>query len=327
MIDPLPICIASEELYNASDFDGAYQMLSQAIADHPGEVRFRGCLGALLLLYGRWQEAWNDLLAHCDEAMGIWMQIQMQKSLAGKTILLIDDQGRGDCIQNIRFARKLAENGLMVVVKCRTELVPIIQNAPGVLLATCCEVESGDFRCNLSYLPAVFGQKPDAEPAEAYLTAPALQKWTAKHIQPPIGVCWQGNPEHGRTHCRDFHKEFFSNLRNYAPDRMFCNLNPWASGADGILDPEGECADFGVLANAISAMDLVITVDTAIAHLAGSLGTPTWLLLSDSPDGRWMLGRDSTPWYGSMRIFRQGQPGELFARLASELEAFAGVPA
>jgi hypothetical protein len=140
-------------------------------------------------------------------------------------------------------------------------------------------------------------------------------------------LVWAGNPGHANDHRRSIPRHLFTPLIESRPDTTWVSLQVGATdGGPTMLDAGPDLRDFADTAALIAALDLVITVDTAVAHLAGAMGKPTWLLLPFSPDWRWMLGRDDTPWYPSVRLFRQPTPGDWPAAIAQATAALASTP-
>jgi ADP-heptose:LPS heptosyltransferase len=177
-----------------------------------------------------------------------------------------------------------------------------------------------DFHCPLTSLPLVFGTRLESIPAEPfYLPRPAadrVQAWEARlgpREKMRIGLCWSGNPQHNNDQNRSIP------LRAMAPildaDATFVSLQKQARAEDkpvllertDIVDLTAHLANFAETAALVSCLDLIITVDTSVAHLAAALGRPTWILLPYAPDYRWLLGREDSPWYPAVRLFRQDE--------------------
>ncbi len=265
------------------------------------------------------------------------------QDVAGKTVMLLGEQGFGDTIQFIRYARLLCERGATVVAIVRRELVGVLSSAPGV--ARCSdrwdEAQEPDYFVHVMSLPRVFGTTlatvPDAVP---YLSAPAeaSTRWRGTLGAAPrkIGLVWAGNPKHAKDRYRSLSLDSFAALAALPDTALFClhNVAPTpevaATMADwGIADLAARLTDFGETAAAIAELDLVISVDTSVAHLAGALSKPVWLIVSDNVDFRWMDDVDASPWYPTLRIFRQRR-GEAWDavvdRIAAEL-AVGTIPA
>jgi hypothetical protein len=175
-----------------------------------------------------------------------------------------------------------------------------------------------DMHCPMSSLPLAFGTRLDTIPSDiSYLPAPAesrVQSWEDRlgpHNKLRVGLVWSGNPNHSNDHNRsiplrtlsrilDVDATFVSLQKDLKPDDEAA-LQEWTD----IIDLTADLADFNETAALVSCLDLVITVDTSVAHLAAALGRTTWILLPYLPDYRWLLNRDDSPWYPTVRLFRQ----------------------
>lgn len=252
----------------------------------------------------------------------------------GKTILVYAEQGLGDALHFARYLPLLVGKGARVLLICDPILHPLLRGMEGVTLVQPNVHPEFDCHVSLLGLPDLFGTRLDSIPAALpYLHAPKNH-----HLPPPspgcrlrIGIVWAGNPKHNNSRNRDCVVEQFLPLAGHRGVEMFGlqvgepGAALTACGGDVLITPLGShLRDMGVTASVMAELDLIITVDTAAAHLAGALGRPTWLLLPYAPDWRWMLGRDDTPWYSGMRLFRQPQPNDwdsVFAAVVQELDA------
>ncbi|MEI9925820.1 MAG: tetratricopeptide repeat protein [Bradyrhizobium sp.] len=242
------------------------------------------------------------------------------EDIAGKTILICSDEGIGDSIQFARYVPMVAARGARVILVVTDAAYPLLSALPGV--SECFrksdkEFPAFDMHCPTSSLPLAFGTRLDTIPADIpYLPDPApdrVQAWEDR-LGPRgklrVGLVWSGNPVHSNDHNRSVPLQKFSRLLDV--DVSFVSLQKGAKPADqeflaqtGIIDLTSELTDFNETAALIRCLDLVITVDTSVAHLAGALGCPTWILLPYTPDYRWLLDRDDSPWYPTARLFRQ----------------------
>jgi hypothetical protein len=243
--------------------------------------------------------------------------------LAGRRLLLHAEQGFGDSIQFIRYAREIAARGGEVVLECPAALVALLRTAPGVraIVASGDPLPPCDFHLPMLSQPLVFQTTRENVPAETpYLFAESGRRefWRQRlgedRRQYRVGVAWAGNPHHRRSRQRDIALDALRPLFAVA-GVDFCSLQiDHATGssnrAPAIVDHTAALRDFADTAALISELDLVISVDTAVAHLAGALGRPVWTLLPFVPDWRWGLEGDHTPWYPTMRLFRQAAPGD-----------------
>ena len=257
--------------------------------------------------------------------------------LAGQTILLHAEQGRGDTIQFARYAPLVQARGGRVIVQCQAELVGLLGALAGVEAVIANGAPPPPFACQASLLdlPEAFATTLATIPATTpYLAAdPArLELWRRRLSGPgfKVGLAWAGAPSHRNDHNRSLALDALAPLLATPGPRWFSvQVGPRAaeiasSGlGDRITDLSPELDDFRDTAAAIAALDLVISVDTAVAHLAGALNRPAWVLLPFSPDWRWLLGRADSPWYPSLRLFRQPRPNawtEVIAAVAQALE-------
>jgi tetratricopeptide (TPR) repeat protein len=259
--------------------------------------------------------------------------------IAGKTMLLHSDEGLGDTIQFCRYAAKVAQLGARVLLEVDDALHPLLSKLEGVALClpkTGVTVPEFDLHCPLSSLPLAFATRLETIPsATSYLPAPPeamLQQWK-RRLGPRdrlrVGLVWSGNPAHGNDRNRSMSLRTMSAILD--ADAAFYSLQKDPRPDDkatlpacrDLIDLTGYLADFVDTAALISCLDLVITVDTSVAHLAAALGRATWVLLPYMPDYRWLLDRDDSPWYPTVRLFRQDQRRDyagVLARVRAELQ-------
>ncbi len=266
---------------------------------------------------------------------------------AGKTILLHAEQGWGDTLQFIRYATLLAERGATVLAEVPAQLARLIATVPGLtqVIARGAPLPAFDFHAPLMSLPGLCHTTPDTIPARVpYLFPPPISPapFTRSPGQRHIGLVWAGGTAHQKDHLRSLpfatilpllaapNCRFFSlqvgpralatqergrparNGPDLAEGREISNpLRPAdPHSAPHLTDLSPLLTDFAITAAVIQQLDLVITVDTAVAHLAGALGKPVWILLPFAPDWRWQLDRPDSPWYPTARLFRQTNRGE-----------------
>jgi len=186
-------------------------------------------------------------------------------------------------------------------------------------------------------LPAVFCSTPDDQPAKVpYLFPDAVrtERWRRELLADPafkVGIVWQGEPNHRRDHYRSIPLAEFAPLADVAGVRLYSlqkfagseqlNRVPWAGR---VVDLADRLTDFTDTAAVMQSLDLVITCDTAAAHTAGAVGVPVWVALPCVPDWRWLLARDDSPWYPTMRLVRQSENGrwtDVFRRIARDVAA------
>jgi tetratricopeptide (TPR) repeat protein len=267
----------------------------------------------------------------------IWLG---NEPIHGKTILLHVDEGLGDVLQFIRYVPMVAALGARVILVVQGALCTLLSGIPGV--AQCVAVGSAplppfDMYCPISSLPLAFGTTLDTIPSKTpYLPLPPesrLRAWEAQlgpHDRLRVGLVWSGNPQHKNDHNRSLPLRALSSI--LACDATFVSLQKdprpddriTLSEQTNIVDLTSGLTDFVETSALMSCLDLVITVDTSMAHLAGALGRPTWILLPYTPDFRWLLDRDDSPWYPTARLFRQSERrdyAEVLDRVRAELSA------
>jgi Flp pilus assembly protein TadD len=238
--------------------------------------------------------------------------------LRGKTILLHNDQGLGDALHFCRYVPMVAAMGANVILEVQKELYELLSGLAGVskLVSRGETLPDFDFHCSLGSLPLAFDTVLDTVPsATPYISvgnyADAWKNRLASVKSPRIGLVWSGNPTHTNDRNRSMALEVLLALLD--ADAGFVSLQKDARLADReILDQRKEILDLGPelksfadTAAVVSHLDLVISVDTSVVHLAGALGRPVWVLLPYVPDWRWLIHRTDSPWYPTARLFRQ----------------------
>jgi len=260
----------------------------------------------------------------------------------GRTVLLYAEQGLGDTLQFFRYVAPVRDLGARVLLQVHTSLQPLLAaSVAGVtVIPTRAAVPEHDRQCSLLSLPRHFGTRLDSIPAPVpYVTPPAakLAQWRAVFARAPgakVGLVWAGNPQHQFDHNRSVPLAEFARLTEGPPVHFF-SLQKDVKPADrprvaawpGVTDLARNLVTWEDTAAVVAALDLVVTVDSAVAHLAGALGKPAWVLLAFAPDWRWLLGRETTPWYPSLRLFRQpalGAWAPVIERVRAELAGGLG---
>jgi tetratricopeptide (TPR) repeat protein len=325
--------------------DEALASYRQAIALDPDNAAAHWEAGLLALLGGDFVAGWQgyewrfkveEVASPRDFAQPQW---RGDAPLAGRTILLHAEQGFGDTIQFVRYAPLVAARGAAVVLEVQQALISLLHGMTGVSRLVCRGEALPDFdlHCPLASLPLAFATTLDTIPAGAsYLRPPAerIATWrtrfpSATPPRPRVGLAWSGNPHHKNDRARSVAFEALAPLVAM-PGIDFVSLqkNPRETDAEAlrrcgnVTDIAAGLDDFADTAAAISLLDLVVTVDTAVAHLAGSLGKPVWILLPVAVDWRWLTDREDSPWYPTARLFRQASPGDwpsVIARVREEL--------
>jgi hypothetical protein len=260
-----------------------------------------------------------------------------KEPIEGKTILIHVAEGLGDTIQFARYVPMVAARGARVILVVERPLHSLMSVLPRVEQCIPFSDEplpAFDMHCPIGSLPMVFGTRLDTiPPATSYLASLAearSQLWEQRlgpHHRPRVGLVWCGNPSHKNDFNRSTSLRLMSGILDV--DVTFVSLQRDPKPDDKVLleqtdiiDPTAHLTDFTETAALISRLDLVITVDTSVAHLAGALGCPTWVLLPWTPGYRWLLDRDDSPWYPSVRLFRQTESREyesVLSRTRTEL--------
>lgn len=284
----------------------------------------------------RWREA--QMAAHKREfTQPLWLG---DKSLAGKTVLLHAEGGLGDTLQFCRYVKRVAALDARVVLEVPPLLMTLLADLEGVQQVVCKgdRLPAFDFHCPLMSLPLAFRTEIPTIPADIpYLKAGAdrVAVWQGRlgtRLKPRIGLAWSGNLAHVNDRNRSL---ALSDLLPLIDDRAeWISLQKDVRPSDAAaLNGCREIRHYGQLLNdftdtaaLVALVDLVITVDTSVAHLAGAMGKPVWILLPFSPDWRWLLGRDDSPWYPTARLFRQSARGDWAGAIAAVRDALAATP-
>ncbi len=260
--------------------------------------------------------------------------------LAGKTILLHAEQGLGDSLQFIRYVPLVARRGGRVILEVQPPLKRLVTGIEGAaqVIARGEALSAFDLHCPLLSLPLAFATELSTIPADIPYLRPAREAMAEWSTRLPddgrlrVGLCWAGSPQHRNDHNRSIALERFAGILSL-PGIAVVSLQKQTSEAEaafardrGAIMLGQDLADFADTAAVVAMLDLVIAVDTSVAHLAGAMGKAVALLLPFSPDWRWLIERTDSPWYPTMRLYRQSAPGAWEApleRLRAELAAVA----
>ncbi|WP_081581783.1 tetratricopeptide repeat protein [Pararhodospirillum photometricum] len=254
----------------------------------------------------------------------------------GRTILLYAEQGLGDTIQFCRYIPYVIKRGWQIILEVQSPLFELMKSFANVTVIRQGENEpSYDMHCSLMSLPRAFKTTIETIPSQVpYLRAPSDRVSQARARLGEgvkVGMVWAGNPAHRNDRERSILLENLFSLLNVPKIKFFSlqkEIRPIDKDAFAhlpIIDLSPYLKNFSETAAFIESLDLIISVDTSVAHLAGALGRPTWVLLPSVPDWRWLLEREDSPWYPTMRLFRQKNRenwGDVVARLVSELSFF-----
>jgi hypothetical protein len=306
------------------DLVSAEQYLRRACLLLPEDPAIHFNLALTLMRAGRLQEGFQEyewrwkVQQFAEQHRKFPQRLWTGEPLEGRRILIYGEQGAGDAIHFVRYAPLVRAASGEVIIEVLPHLERLIGWMEGeyrVVNALTKGLEF-DLQCPMMSLPQRFGSELDSVPAPARFSIPAgmRARWMERLNmgKKGVGVVWAGNPKHPNDKDRSLPADTFLPL-TCIPGVQCWSLQvgpPAAHTPEGMVNLAPDLMDFAETAGAISALDLVITVDTAVAHLAGSLGKPVWLLAAYNSDWRWLLHREDTPWYPSMRIFRQRRPGE-----------------
>jgi len=335
-------------LHDKGQLEEAIAACRRALRIKPGYAQAHYTLSSLLLLKGDFERGWSEY-----EWRWKWKDFPSARrefseprwngeDLSGRTILLYAEQGLGDTIQFVRYAPMVAARGGKIVLECQAQLLRLLQGLPGVerVLSKGELPPRCDLQCPLLSLPGIFGTRVETIPAAIpYLTANAdlSRRWAARvaanGAELKVGVVWAGGPRHTNDRNRSMPSSHLAPLAKVSGIKLFslqkgevASETSRAAEQMKLIDHTADLHDFADTAALVTNLDLVIAVDTAVAHLAGALGKPVWVLLPYTPDWRWMLEREDSPWYPTMRLFRQkswGDWGEVIDGVVEALHALS----
>jgi tetratricopeptide (TPR) repeat protein len=332
-------------LRDLKQLEAALASYDQAIAIEPDYAEAHTNKSTALLLGGDLKNGWveyewrwknedaNKVIAEQRSFRHpVW---HGDKDVAGKTILLHCEQGLGDTLQFSRYGTLVAALGARVILEVQEPLTGLLSGLEGVsqVIAKGNALPHFDTHCPVMSLPLAFGTTLDSVPtSSAYLRADArrVENWKARlrdSGRPRIGLAWSGNPNHAYDHDRSIS---LADLIQYLPeDFQFVSLqrevrerDRQALQSSGNILNFAQDLDFDSTAALCGCLDLVISVDTSLAHLSGALGKETWILLSFVPDWRWLLERDDSPWYPTVKLYRQDKRNDwtrVFDKVHSDL--------
>jgi hypothetical protein len=295
----------------------------------------RLCLGDYSAGWKQYEYRWKKgKLKPREYSQPMW---RGEESVQGKTIFLHPEQGFGDILQFVRYAPMLAALGAKVVLAVPPALRELMCSVAGVaqVLTDGDPTPDFDLHCPILSLPLAFKTELATVPAEVPYVWPSrerLEMWSPR--LPPetgrlrVGLCWAGNPGHVNDRNRSMALTHLTDVLSLS-NIDFVSLQRLVKDQDAVIlrdhdvpDLGGQFTNFADTAAVVALLDIIVAVDTSVAHLAGAMGKATALLIPFSPDWRWLLDRADSPWYPSMRIFRQSSPGDwpgVATRLRDEL--------
>jgi len=315
----------------------AMQTYQQALTINPQASEPRWAAGTILLLQGDYIGGFEMLesrLFHRDKLASFAQPNWNGEDLQGKRIMLVAEQGIGDTIQFVRYAPLIKARGALVAVLCQREVERLLKSCQGIDLV----VPDGsatptvDFRCPMMsaarVLKTTLQTIPNQVPylaADLQLSASWRDRLNRESSGLRVGVRWAGDPRHKNDANRSMPAGMLAALSKVPNVRLY-SLQKGVDRVEGITDWTADLSDMADTAALVSNLDLVITVDTAICHLAGALAKPVWTLVPFAPDWRWLLDRTDSPWYPTMRLFRQptvGDWGTPMSQVTAELTRLA----
>ena len=339
------LCNVGRTMARAKDAAGI-KFLERALQLNPDHIEAHWILAEILLSFGSYQRGFREYewrwrsLEFSKRVRPFNQPLWDGKPLHGKVILLHAEQGYGDTIQFVRFIQDVVRLGGFVVLEVPSLLHRLLASLDGVHLCLRHGIDPlppFDVHCPLMSLPHLLGTEITSIPPPVSL--PIAPGKTALRMTdgsiPPlrVGLVWAGNPEHKRDAFRSMPLSSLLPLRDVTGVTMVClQKNVPASDISTLSDfamecPLADCNDFLDTANVICNVDLIVSVDTSVAHLAASMGKPVWLILPEDADWRWGMCGETTPWYPTMRLFRHAPDNaraKLVTHLVEQLNEFSG---
>ena len=328
--NPYAVRILGTSHLNLNQLDEAEKYLRRSLELQPGFALSEIDLSFTLLLGGRFEEGWQLYARRWrDEdrmkrpvfySPQLEWQGRSAQPAAGKRIAVYAEQGLGDVLQFIRYVRELQGDGATVYGVIQQELVTLVEHSmPGVLCLTGNRVLQADYHVALLDLPLHYGTRLETIPASVpYLRAPEdkVQDWArrmpAAEGRLRVGLAWSGSLRQVNNNNRAMRLSQLApifelpQLQCFSLRKGDCGIfSDVAVPPELLVDMTQEWEDFADSAGMIENLDLVVTVDTSIAHLAGAMGKEVWVMLGPNADWRWLLAREDSPWYPTMRLFRR----------------------
>lgn len=315
-------------LTRRGEIEPARAAFAEAVAIAPAHAHARKNLGMMELLTGDFEAGWRDYAARhrADGTRRLPGVPEWRgEGLYGRRLVVTAEQGLGDTIQFVRFLPRLGALGARVTFLAPPALAELVATVPdaGRVVAAGGRAPKADLQCALMDIPGLLKIGRDGIPSSVpYLYADremALPKRRAGAFA--VGVVWRGNPRHRGDRHRSLAAARLLTLAGLEGVQLYSlqvdDPLPARARREGVVDLSGRLKSFADTAAAIMALDLVVSVDTAVAHLAGALGRPVSVLLPAGPDWRWQMERSDSPWYPTMTLFRQPAPGDWDTPLAA----------
>ena len=336
-------------LTDKGQLEEAIAAYRHAIALNPDLSKAHHNLGLAQLMQGDFEEGWLEYewrwkaRSFMSSPRGFFQPLWDGGDLKGRTILLYAVQGFGDTIQFIRYLPLVVARGGQVLVEAQPELIRLLRQLPGIerWIARGEPLPAFEVQCPLLSLPRLFKTTVQSIPAQKDILIPdpdLAQAWRRRlEQQPPgfkVGLVWAGSPLHKKDRSRSIALALLAPLAAVNGLHFYSLQKGEAAGQAANLpasmrmtDWTEDLHDFADTAALIAQMDLIISVDTSVAHLAAAMGKPVWLLLQFVPDWRWLQNRDDCPWYPTMRLFRQTSFGDWLGVIGRVVEVLAALVA
>jgi len=334
--------VAKFKLGQTEESQNCYE---KAVAISPDYAEAHVNFATTLLTKGDWERGWEEyewrwklpsfIASKPREIVTPWDGSEAP----GKTVLLVTEQGAGDAFQFVRYAPMVAARGLKVIVACPKAIhqsILTVKDVSGVIELTDPDPGS-DFQIHLLSLPRLFHTRPDNIPGDVpYISADPqrVAEWKKRLENDPagyrVGISWAGNPQHAHDRTRSCKLAEFAPLAGIE-NVVFYSIQKGDAAAQTATPPDGmrlidhtrDLNDFADTAALLENLDLLISVDTSVIHLAGAMARPVWTLIAIGPDFRWFKDRTDTPWYPTMKLFRQPAVidwASVFQSVAEELK-------
>jgi tetratricopeptide (TPR) repeat protein len=334
-------------LLHKGEIDAALAVSHRAVALAPQHPTVRFNHSHLLLLCGDFQNGFSDYRwrRQCAGLFSSRMNFKAPEwrgePFAGRTLLLFAEQGIGDALQFIRYLPMVAARGGEILLSVQDTLAPLLRQLEGItVVARSAPLPPFDLQLSLMDLPHVFGTRLDSIPAEIpYLHADPdkVASWRRALGDVDalkVGIAWAGSAIHKGDRYRSLPAEAVLpllvmpgvQLYSLQKEPRAADVTVLAALGSHVIDLAPALGDFTDTAAAVAALDLVISVDTSVVHLTGAMGRPAWVLLPYAQDWRWLRERDDSPWYPTLRLFRQEKPqawNGVLTRVAAELAELA----
>lgn len=321
-----------------SRIDEAIQCYTKAISLEPEYAEAHTNRALALLLSGHFEEGWQEFEWRWKQPGAAARTLGKPEwdgsDVRGKRILLHAEQGAGDTIQFVRYARLLHQQGAKVLVHCQESLRSLLEGAPYLTQVFSGPISGAafDVHAPLMSLPRLFGTRPDCIPEDVPYLEPVPGSAAPEELTSSrafrVGLVWAGNPSHRNDRNRSIGLSLLEDTVRIEGIRFF-SLQLGRTPADeqwmssrAIVDLAPYLSDYAATAACVQQLDVLVTVDTSVAHLAGALGKPVWMLLPTCNDWRWQQKGEDSPWYPSMRLYRQTRLRDwkpVTQRIASDL--------